>query len=107
MCVVCGCSNTENHAVPEPAVSSALTSATGDLHYGTGLAKASVPGLSPGRMVKLEADVLGANQRQADLNRAHFTALTTWFPALARARPHCCAQRLPPCVSVHLTCPWP
>jgi hydrogenase nickel incorporation protein HypB len=74
MCVVCGCSNTENHAVPEPAVSSALTSATGDLHYGTGLAKASVPGLSPGRMVKLEADVLGANQRQADLNRAHFTA---------------------------------
>jgi hydrogenase nickel incorporation protein HypB len=74
MCVVCGCSNTEVPAVAEPAVSAAVTKATGDLHYGTGPAKASVPGLSPARMVKLEADVLGANQRQADRNRAHFTA---------------------------------
>ena len=52
MCVVCGCNSTENPAPasPEP-----------------------VPA-PDARMIKLEADVLGANQRLADLNRAHFSA---------------------------------
>ena len=44
----------------------------GDLHYGQGPARVSVPGMSQARAIRLEADVLGANQRIADANRAHF-----------------------------------
>jgi hydrogenase nickel incorporation protein HypB len=47
---------------------------TGDLHYGAGTASASVPGLSQERVIRLEADVLGANDRLAAANRAHFAA---------------------------------
>ena len=50
MCVVCGCGE------PSPAP------------------RVSVPGLSAARTVRLEADVLGANQRIADRNRMHFAA---------------------------------
>jgi hydrogenase nickel incorporation protein HypB len=39
-----------------------------------GAASAHVPGLSKQRTVQIEADVLGANQRLADRNRAHFLA---------------------------------
>ena len=56
MCVVCGCST------------------TGDLHFGAGRARVSVPGMSQERAIKLEADVLGANKAVAARNRAHFAA---------------------------------
>jgi hydrogenase nickel incorporation protein HypB len=46
----------------------------GDLHFGAGAARVSVPGMSQGRAVKLEADILGANNRVAQQNRAHFLA---------------------------------
>jgi hydrogenase nickel incorporation protein HypB len=59
MCVVCGCGQPGD---------------TSDLHYGQGAAKASVPGLSAQRVVQIETDVLGANQRLASRNRAHFAA---------------------------------
>jgi len=52
----------------------AVSDAQGDLHYGAGPAGVSVPGLSPTRAIRLEADVLGANQRLADSNRVHFAA---------------------------------
>lgn len=58
MCVVCGCSNTE----------------ASDLHFGRGAAGVSVPGMSQERVIKLEADVLGANKSVATQNRAHFAA---------------------------------
>jgi len=74
MCVVCGCNNPEDHGAHEPAAPVVLDPSAGDLHYGTGPARASVPGLSQTRTVKLEADVLSANQRLANRNRAHFTA---------------------------------
>jgi hydrogenase nickel incorporation protein HypB len=45
-----------------------------DLHYGLGRARVSVPGLDEGRAIQLEADVLGANQRFAQHNRAHFAS---------------------------------
>jgi hydrogenase nickel incorporation protein HypB len=67
MCVVCGCGTAapEGHAhAHEP----------GDLHYGTGAARVSVPGLSQARAVKIEADVLGENNRVAAANRRHFAA---------------------------------
>ncbi|MBQ0957471.1 hydrogenase nickel incorporation protein HypB [Ideonella sp. 4Y11] len=77
MCVVCGCAGegaqkTEGHVAVNPA--------TGDLHYGAGAARVSVPGMSQARAIKLEADVLGENKRLAELNRAHFAAhgVTAW-----------------------------
>jgi hydrogenase nickel incorporation protein HypB len=102
MCVVCGCAGTAETStpaagrigagsvVPGPAADAALVSpaaqesqvsqvahvavdaSTGDLHYGAGSARVSVPGMSQARAIRLEADVLGANQRIADANRAHF-----------------------------------
>ena len=47
---------------------------TGDLHYGAGSARVSVPGMSQARAIKLETDVLGANNALAADNRAHFAA---------------------------------
>lgn len=64
MCVVCGCSTHE--AVP------VVHGHANDLHFGTGAARVSVPGLSAERTIKLEADVLGANDAVARANRAHF-----------------------------------
>jgi hydrogenase nickel incorporation protein HypB len=58
MCVVCGCS----------------TSHANDLHFGADAARVSVPGMSTERAIKLEADVLGANNAVAQANRAHFAA---------------------------------
>jgi hydrogenase nickel incorporation protein HypB len=65
MCVVCGCGETGSHdhgAQP------------GDLDFGANAARVSVPGMSAERAIKLEADVLGANDQVARANRAHFQA---------------------------------
>ena len=73
MCVVCGCSQT---GAPIDAdgrrEAPAIDPATGDLHFGAGAARVSVPGMSAARAIKLEEDVLGANNRVAAANRAHF-----------------------------------
>ena len=74
MCVVCGCNDAAQLPAHEHGASVAQNSPTGDLHYGGGSARVSLPGLSQTRTIKLEADVLGANQRLAERNRAHFTA---------------------------------
>lgn len=66
MCVVCGCSDT---GAPAGA---AVNPETGDLDFGANAARVSVPGLAPARAIKLEADVLGENNRIAAVNRAHF-----------------------------------
>ena len=71
MCVVCGCSNT-GASPSDPSV--AVHPTTGDLHFGAGSAKVSVPGMSQARAIKLEADVLGANNAVAAQNRAHFAS---------------------------------
>ncbi len=78
MCVVCGCGDP---AAAPPAGGTVATSAdvrvdpaSGDLHYGAGPARVSVPGLSAERAIRLEADVLGANDRLAAANRRHFEA---------------------------------
>ena len=84
MCVVCGCAGgaaapgqeptTEGHVAVNPASTGhvAVDPATGDLHYGAGSARVSVPGMSQARAIKLETDVLGENNRLAAINRAHF-----------------------------------
>jgi hydrogenase nickel incorporation protein HypB len=72
MCVVCGCSATVDD--PAKAGTVAVDPRTGDLHYGAGPARVSVPGMSPARAIRLEADVLGENDRLARINRAHFAS---------------------------------
>ena len=72
MCVVCGCANPTVAHPSEAHV--AVDAATGDLHYGAGAARVSVPGMSQARAIKLEADVLGENNRIAAANRVHFAA---------------------------------
>jgi hydrogenase nickel incorporation protein HypB len=71
MCVVCGCSSPAGVAVAtEPEVHPD----TGDLHFGAGTAKVSVPGMSQERAIQIEVDVLGANKAVAQQNRAHFAS---------------------------------
>jgi hydrogenase nickel incorporation protein HypB len=70
MCVVCGCNDTGAGA---PGSTPAVDARTGDLDFGAGPARVSVPGMSAERTIRLEADVLGENDRIAAQNRRHFT----------------------------------
>ena len=90
MCVVCGCTTGHDaghdqghshgghsHGTTAPAATSprpAVDARTGDLHFGAGAARVSVPGMSAERAIRLETDILGANNRVARRNRAHFMA---------------------------------
>ncbi len=74
MCVVCGCSDPAPGTAKTEGTGPAVDPVTGDLHFGAGAARVSVPGLTPARAIKLEADVLGENNRIAASNRAHFLA---------------------------------
>ncbi len=47
----------------------------GDLHYGTGPARAHAPGLSQSRMIEIETDILSKNDRYAAVNRQRFADL--------------------------------
>ena len=71
MCVVCGCNKPE---VLAPGQAPVVNPGSGDLHFGLGQAGVCVPGMSAERTIKLEADVLGANNKIAAQNRAHFAA---------------------------------
>ena len=72
MCVVCGCSATGAPAAAAEGVQ--VDPRTGDLHFGAGAARVSVPGMSAARAIRLEQDVLGENNRLAAQNRAHFAS---------------------------------
>ncbi len=71
MCIVCGCGTPSVAASPAGAHGA---QDGGVLHYGAGIARMSVPGISPTRAVQIEADILGENDRLARRNRAHFAA---------------------------------
>jgi hydrogenase nickel incorporation protein HypB len=71
MCVVCGCNSP---ALVALATEPQVHPHTGDLHFGAGAARVSVPGLSQERAIQIEVDVLGANNAVAEQNRAHFAA---------------------------------
>ena len=62
------------HHAPVAVGQPQVDAATGDLHYGANAARVSVPGMSAERAIQIEADVLGANRRVAQRNRAHFFA---------------------------------
>lgn len=92
MCTVCGCSEGEvsieghhhhhghshshQHEVEHAADSADVMVSEGDnLHFGQGPAHAHAPGLSQGRMVQIEQDILGKNDRYAGQNRQRFEAM--------------------------------
>lgn len=97
MCTICGCSSTapqhdqghthdhhhghgqhhghsHDHDHGREHRHVAVDGATGDLHYGAGPASVTVPGMSQERAIRIEQDVLGANNRHATANRAHFAS---------------------------------
>jgi len=78
MCVVCGCGEPGPPAVAPDHVQAAVRNAHDHSHtsldYGANPARVSVPGMSSQRVIKLEADVLGENNRIAQHNRQHFEA---------------------------------
>lgn len=92
MCTVCGCSEGEvsieghhhhhghshshQHEAEHAADSASVMVSEGDnLHFGQGPAHAHAPGLSQGRMVQIEQDILGKNDRYAGQNRQRFEAM--------------------------------
>lgn len=78
MCVVCGCSETPletSHSLHEiPSATAQPHPPHDDLDFGLNAARASVPGMSPARLIQLETNILSANDRVAQENRAHFAA---------------------------------
>lgn len=74
MCVVCGCADTGAAKTGAAKPGAVVPDAKGDLHFGAGSARVSVPGMSQERAIKLETDILGENNRIARHNRQHFGA---------------------------------
>ncbi|MEP1934331.1 MAG: hydrogenase nickel incorporation protein HypB [Roseibium sp.] len=66
MCTVCGCSSTKPHDHGHQH-----EHGEDHLHFGTGDAETSVPGMNQSRLIQIEADILGKNNSYADLNRDH------------------------------------
>ncbi|WP_299198087.1 hydrogenase nickel incorporation protein HypB [uncultured Amphritea sp.] len=95
MCTVCGCSEGEvsieghhhghshdQHRHSQGSDSEAdshrevvVVSEGDNLHFGQGPAHAHAPGLSQSRMVQIEQDILGKNDRYAGQNRQRFDAM--------------------------------
>jgi hydrogenase nickel incorporation protein HypB len=57
---------------PPPGLADGVRPEFGLLDYGAGLGGVHVPGMSPARIVQIEQDILGENDRFADGNRAFF-----------------------------------
>lgn len=77
MCVVCGCAEVHHdhgHDQDHAHGHGHVHPPRADLHFGAGAARVSVPGLSQERTIRLEADILGENNRVAARNRSHFAA---------------------------------
>lgn len=88
MCTVCGCSEGNVRIEGEPSHShehhshnhnhshdhDVIDEQGDNLHFGKGPAHAHVAGMSQSRMVQIEQDILGKNDRYAAINRARFQA---------------------------------
>lgn len=75
MCTVCGCGGDDHHHEHEHDHGHHHNHAHDnvmDLHFGKGPAHAHAPGLSQGRMVKIEQDIMSKNAQYAAGNRRHF-----------------------------------
>lgn len=81
MCTVCGCGGDEHHHDHEHDHEHGHSHTHDhhhslhnvmDLHFGKGPAHAHAPGLSQGRMVKIEQDIMSKNAQYAAGNRRYF-----------------------------------
>lgn len=84
MCTICGCGTDEtkvegeahDHTHSHPHGHSHdhyHHHESHDMHYGKGPARAHVPGLSQSRMVEIEQNILGKNDKYANENRRYFS----------------------------------
>lgn len=89
MCTTCGCGVGQTHINGKPvqtqhragqpvrfraAESHDTHRDTETMHFGAGIAGTHAPGMSQARMVKIERDILAANNRWAEQNRRYFLA---------------------------------
>ncbi len=65
-------SHDHHHDHSHPSDSSVVVSEGDNIHFGQGPAHAHVAGMSQSRMVQIEQDILGKNDRYAAINRARF-----------------------------------
>jgi len=72
MCRVCGCTNGGVQVEGEEPHDHHHPDEQGDLHFGHGIGGTHVPGLSQSRIVQIEQDILGKNDRLAVHNRERF-----------------------------------
>lgn len=61
-----------HHDHSHPSESNVVVSEGDNIHFGQGPAHAHVAGMSQSRMVQIEQDILGKNDRYAAINRARF-----------------------------------
>lgn len=86
MCTVCGCAESEvkiegvdghhhdhHHDHHQESHDHPPCQEGDNIHFGKGPAHAHVPGLSQSRMVQIEQDILGKNDRYAAINRSRFS----------------------------------
>ena len=89
MCTTCGCGVGQTHINGKPVQTRHRAAqsvrfrapeshdthrATETMHFGNGIAGTHAPGMSQARMVKIERDILAANNRWAEQNRRYFSA---------------------------------
>jgi hydrogenase nickel incorporation protein HypB len=83
MCTVCGCENADHqhhlheadpHHRDHAGPGGAIQMGGGAIHMGGGAAGLSVAGLSQGRIIAIERDILGKNDGYAGANRERFRA---------------------------------
>lgn len=70
MCTVCGCGNPTNQQDQSTELKDHHKSH--HIHYGQGVAKTHVPGMSQSRIIRIERDILAKNAEYAQANRIRF-----------------------------------
>jgi hydrogenase nickel incorporation protein HypB len=83
MCTICGCGNEGDHSPTGADLHhhdhahghhDHVHLSEGVIDFGAGLARAHAPGMSQGRMLQIERDILGKNDAYAEVNRARLKA---------------------------------
>lgn len=73
MCTICGCGDAKQDHGHSHHHADEQGGTADHIHFGTGEAGTSVPGMSQSRLIQLETDILGKNNAYADRNRARLS----------------------------------
>jgi len=73
MCTICGCGEPKQDHGHDQTHAHGHGGIADHIHFGTGDAGTSVPGMSQSRLIQLETDILGKNNAYADRNRARLS----------------------------------